>query len=109
MLKMLGAAGNRNVEKIRIFQRAERRALRCVNAIAGAPGFLATIACASSRRLDTSVGVPEPHVLSARLSAVRTTALPRPPHPTPRFVTLRNAPLPGRDGRGYRVISHLYT
>jgi hypothetical protein len=23
---------------------------------------------------------------------------PRPPHPAPRFVTLRNAPLPGQDG-----------
>jgi len=66
MLKMLGAAGNRHVEKIRIFQRAERRALRCVNAIAGAPGFLATIARAPWRELDTSVGVPEPHVLAVR-------------------------------------------
>src|SRR3984957_14441111 len=27
----------------------------------GAPGLLATVACAPSRRLDTSVGVPEPH------------------------------------------------
>jgi len=38
MLKMLGAAGNRNVEKIRIFQRAERRSLRCVHSIAVKPG-----------------------------------------------------------------------
>jgi len=55
-------------------------------------------------KLDTSVGVPGPHVFSVRIRAVRPTALPRPPHPAPRFVTLRNAPLSGRDEEAYRVI-----
>jgi hypothetical protein len=38
MLKALAAAGNRNVEKIRVFQRVERRPLRCVHSIADLTG-----------------------------------------------------------------------
>src|SRR6202043_3327542 len=34
---------------------------RCLHSIARAPGLLATVACAPSRRLDTSVGVSGPH------------------------------------------------
>ena len=41
--------------------------------------------------------MPGPHVFSVRFNAVRLTAPQRPPHPAPRFVTLRNAPLSGRD------------
>src|ERR1700681_4684702 len=51
------------------------------------------------RKLDTSVGVSGPHDFSVRLSALRPKAHPRPPHPAPRFVTLRNAPLWNRTGR----------
>ncbi len=51
------------------------------------------------RKLDTSVGVSGPHDFSVRLSALRPKAHPRPPHPTPRFVTLRNAPLWDRTAR----------
>ena len=66
------------------------------------------------RRLDTSNGCQDhtvlpyataPFVLHAgarsRKTALRTFAhptLPRPPHPAPTFVTMANAPLPGRDG-----------
>jgi hypothetical protein len=64
-----------------------------LRALPGAPGFLATVACATSRRLDTSVGVSGPHAFSVRFRAVRHRHYQRPPHPDPRFVTLRNAPL----------------
>jgi hypothetical protein len=60
--------------------------------------------------------VPEPHAFAVRFSASRLRAvfahglqarpantttrptLPRPPQPAPTFVTMANAPLPGRDG-----------
>jgi hypothetical protein len=64
-----------------------------LRALPGAPGFLATVACATSRRLDTSVGVSGPHAFAVRFRAVRHRHYQRPPHPDPRFVTLRNAPL----------------
>jgi hypothetical protein len=54
------------------------------------------------RKLDTSVGVSGPHDFSVRLSALRPKAHPRPPHPAPRFVTLRNAPLWDGTGRTCR-------
>ena len=49
------------------------------------------------RQLDTSVGVPGPHGFSVRIRRRRLRHHPRPSHPAPRFVTLRNAPLSGRD------------
>jgi hypothetical protein len=45
------------------------------------------------RQLDTSVGVSGPHDFSVRFKRSRQKHHPRPPHPAPRFVTLRNAPL----------------
>ena len=56
------------------------------------------------RKLDTSVGVSGPHDFSVRLSALRPKAHPRPPHPAPRFVTLRNAPLWDRTARVVEMI-----
>src|SRR5258705_6529656 len=74
-----------------------------------------------SRELDASVGASGPHdfaVRSNRLSSARSMithksfdppcdpfarkTLPRPPHPTPTFVMMANAPLVGRDGEGSR-------
>src|SRR5665213_2757303 len=55
----------------------------------------------SSRRLDTSVGVPGPHVFAVRIRCSRQKHRPRPPHPAPRFLTLRNAPL--RDGTAKQI------
>ena len=46
-----------------------------------------------SARLDTSVGVSGPHDFAVRIGLARQARRPRPPHPAPRFVTLRNAPL----------------
>jgi hypothetical protein len=37
------------------------------------------------------------HRLDACPALTRATTLPRPPHPAPTFVTMANAPLPGRD------------
>ena len=73
-------------------------------ALPGAPGFLATVTREklASQELDTSVGVPGPHVFTVRLRCLRQKHHPRPPHPAPRFVTLRNAPLSGRDGCEHR-------
>src|ERR1700719_2830039 len=55
----------------------------------------------SLHELDTSVEVPGPHVFTVRFKRPRQERHPRPPHPAPRFVTLRNAPLSGRDGSEY--------
>src|ERR1700685_133446 len=65
----------------------------------GVPGLLATVIPEklASQELDTSVGVPGPHVFSVRFKRRRLRHHPRPPHPPPRFVTLRNAALSGRD------------
>jgi hypothetical protein len=54
-------------------------------------------------RLDTSVGVSGPHVFAVRLRYPRQEHLPRPPHPSPALVTLRNAPLSGTGRRTYRT------
>src|SRR5258706_7038166 len=35
------------------------------------PGFVVTVACASSRRLDANPGAPEPHDLAVRFSIIR--------------------------------------
>ena len=72
----------------------------------GVPGLLATVIPEklASQELDTSVGVPGPHVFSVRLKCRRPQHHPRPPHPAPRFVTLRNAPLSGRDEVNIEVI-----
>jgi hypothetical protein len=50
-------------------------------------------------RLDTSVGVSGPHVFAVRLKHPRQEHHPRPPHPSPALMTLRNAPLSGTGRR----------
>src|ERR1700730_6182090 len=52
-------------------------------------------------RLDTSTEMSATHDFAVRLSTDRLSALPRPPHPRPASVTLRDAPLVGRDGKSY--------
>src|SRR5437667_12558130 len=42
-----------------------------------------TVICASSRRLDASIGASEPHDFAVRVSTVRQRRRPRPPHPVP--------------------------
>jgi hypothetical protein len=49
-------------------------------------------------KLDTGVEAPGPHDLAVRGMMLRLQHYPRPPHPAPRFVTLRNAPI--WDGTG---------
>ena len=73
-------------------------------ALPGAPGFLATVTPEklASQELDTSVGVPGPYGFAVRIRCPRQKHHQRPPHPAPRFVTLRNAPRSGRDGCEYR-------
>src|SRR5665213_275712 len=73
-------------------------------ALPGAPGFLATVACAPSRRLDTSVGVSGPHAFSVRFSAIRQRHI-RVHCIPPRVSDDRETPLSlGRDGERLRLI-----
>jgi hypothetical protein len=64
-------------------------------ALPGVPGFLVTVACAPSRRLDTSVGVSGPHVFTVRKKAPSSEALLASTASCPALVTLANAPLGG--------------
>jgi hypothetical protein len=63
-------------------------------------GFVATVIGGSLRRLDASTGASGPHDFAVRVSIARQARLSRPPHPAPRFVTLRNAPRSGAGRRG---------
>ena len=45
-----------------------------------------------SAKLDASIGASEPHDFAVRISHVRQSQLPRPPHPTARFVTIASRP-----------------
>ena len=47
-------------------------------------GFLASVACASYRRLNASTAAPEPHDFTVRLLRVRLSRHQRPSHPTAR-------------------------
>src|SRR5690348_15479599 len=79
---------------------------RLLRALPGVPGFLATVACAACRavrptspirRLDSSIGEPEPHGLTARIDAARLRD--RPVHRIqPRVRDDRDTPLGGVDG-----------
>src|ERR1700722_6262739 len=73
-------------------------------ALPGAPGLLATVACAPSRRLDTSVGVSGPHDFARPLQAPSSTAPSASTASCPTLVTLANAPLSGQDGSNVKVI-----
>jgi hypothetical protein len=55
-------------------------------------GFLATVTCGTDRKLDTSTEVSEPHDFAVRFRRPRQEHPPRPPHPRPALMTLRNAP-----------------
>jgi|SRR5665213_51673 len=55
-------------------------------------------------KLDTSVGVSGPHAFSVRSKAPSSEASPTSIASRPALMTLRKAPLVGRDGESYRVI-----
>jgi hypothetical protein len=63
-----------------------------LRALPGAPGFLATVACATSRRLDTSVGVPGPHAFSVRKKVLSSRAPPASTASRPAFATIMIRP-----------------
>ena len=63
--------------------------------ISPAIGFLATVTCGTDRRLDTSTEMSGPHDFAIRFTRPRQEHHPRPPHPRPALLTLRNAPLNG--------------
>ena len=64
------------------------------------PAFLPpSSAKVASRELDASTGASGPHDFAVRLRRRRPRHPQRPPHPAPRFVTLRNAPLSGAGRR----------
>jgi len=70
-------------------------------ALPGEPCTFATVARAPERNLDTSVGVSGPHDFAVRFQRPRQERQPRPLHPRPALVTLRNAP---PDGTGWLFI-----
>src|ERR1700682_5301067 len=55
-------------------------------------------------RLDTSTAMSGPHDFAVRIRRFRQRRHPRPPHPRPTLMTLRNAPLSGRDAKSYSLI-----
>jgi hypothetical protein len=57
----------------------------------------------TSAKLDASVGASGPHGFAVRIRRSRQAHHPRPSHPAPRFVTLRNAPLCGTGWLRYRT------
>src|ERR1700722_16734921 len=59
----------------------------------GAPGLLATVACAPSRRLDTSVGVPGPHDFARPLQVPSSEAPSASTAPRPAFRDDHDTPL----------------
>jgi hypothetical protein len=82
-----------------------RDGLRLIRALPGAPGFLATVAGGiTSANLTPASGCQDHTILPSASSVARLASPKRPPHPAPRFVTLRNAPLSGRDGNEYTLI-----
>ena len=72
--------------------------------ISPAIGFLATVACGTDRKLDTSTEVSGPHDFAIRFRHPRQGRPPRPPHPRPAPMTLRNAPPGGTGCDGYRPV-----
>src|SRR5947209_14359403 len=50
------------------------------------------------RPLDASIEASGPHDFAVRIRCCSSAARPRPSHPAPRFVTLRNAPRSEQDG-----------
>jgi len=66
-------------------------------------GFLATVAARIPPRHLTPAPGRQDHTTSPSASRIaRHARAQRPPHPAPRFVTLRNAPPKERDGGGYK-------
>ena len=65
------------------------------------PALLPPSPARLERELDTSLGVSGPHDFAVRFSRPRQEHHPRPPHPRPALVTLRNAP---PNGTGWRLI-----
>ena len=72
--------------------------------ISPAIGFLATVACGTDRKLDISTEMSGPHDFAIRFRRPGQDRHPRPPHPRPALVTLRNAPLNGTGWRSYSSV-----
>src|SRR6266403_1481655 len=65
------------------------------------PGLFDTVACASYRRLDASIGASERHDLAVRQQAALVSRAAASTASRPTFVTCAR-PSVGQDGRGYR-------
>ena len=72
----------------------------------GVPGLLATVIRAPKRELDTSVGVPGPHVFAVRFRRHSSKAPSASTAARPTLMTLANAPLSGWDGKRYELICY---
>ena len=79
-----------------------RNGLRLIRALPGDPDLLVTVAGAiASADLTPTLRLSGPHDFAVRFRRPRQERHPRPPHPRPALVTLRNAPL---GGTGWRCI-----
>jgi hypothetical protein len=83
-----------------------RSGLRLIGALLGELCTFATVARAPWRELDTSLRVPEPYDFAIRFKRPRQKRHPRPQHPRPALLTLRNAPL---NGTGWRISNAVST
>jgi hypothetical protein len=100
---------------LRLIPRSPRRRIRLVTVADGLKDCLDPVGSTRLRQLDTSNGCQDhtasPYAaspvvctlcsLTDKARPANTTTrptLPRPPQPVPTFVTMANAPLPGRDG-----------
>jgi hypothetical protein len=82
-----------------------RDGLRLISCSPRSSGFLVSvIGGVASTDLTPTAEASGPHDFAVRFRAVRHRHYQRPPHPAPRFVTLRNAPQVGRDGEHVQLI-----
>jgi hypothetical protein len=85
-----------------ITRHSPRNGLRLIRALLGEPcAFATVIRAALSSNLTPALGVSGPHDFAVHFRRPGQERHPRPPHPRPASVTLRNAPL---SGTGWRLI-----
>ena len=100
--KVVGKNAHEHTGRSGVIRHSPRNGLRLIRGLLGEPCTFATVArAASACELDTCLGVSGPHDFAVRFRRPGQERHPRPPHPRPALVTLRNAPL---NGTGWRDI-----
>jgi len=86
-----------------ITRHSPRNGLRLIRTLPGDQDLLVTVIRAE-RELDANLEASGPHDFAVRFRRPRQGRYPRPPHPRPALVTLRNAPLNGTGWHTYILI-----